>query len=399
MAKATTPPPSYEAVSAAPPHPPHPPQHPHPPPPPISVATPGLSNRRPASSPSSPTSARSWPSSSNPWSSPTKSWSSSSCPPPPAPVLRRNVSSSSLSSGRPSELTPLTTNGPLTSTSFSSTARMRSASLSVARTEKPPIPSMLQPRVAVVLNVPQPWHPWLFALRLCSILPALWWGLPSLLRLLLHFLPGPPDQFMLVKQIAISGSNMDALQTSLLSSCSPEEGKAAAAAAAAVLAAPYPITETALATIWCFACGYLAFFFTDCLMSRWLINYTPHATLVRLLSINAVNAYLTLTVLSLTGGFQDPRLLLPGWVSIATSLTICYHVTHSKINIRKETITSVNVFSIASYITMVVLLAHMQWYKPDYPTMPIVSKGSRLWQNGKRLLANVKALINEHAQQ
>lgn len=52
-----------------------------------------------------------------------------------------------------------------------------------------------------------------------------------------------------------------------------------------------------------------------------LINYTPHATLVRLASINAVNAYLTLTVLSLTGGFQDPRLLLPGWVSIATVRT------------------------------------------------------------------------------
>ncbi|KAL6698466.1 N-glycosylation domain-containing protein [Trichoderma pleuroticola] len=396
MAKATTPPPSYEAVSAAPPHPPHPP-HPHPPP--LSVATPGYSKRRPASSPSSPTSSRSWPSSSNPWSSPTKSWSSSSCPPPPAPILRRNVSSSSLSSGRPHDLTPLTTNGPPTSTSSSSAVRIRSASLSVSSSEKPPIPSMLQPRVAVVLNVPQPWHPWLFALRLCSILPALWWGLPSLLRLLLHFLPGPPEQFLLVKQIAISGSNMDALQASLLSSCSREQGEAAAAATAAVLAAPYPITETALATIWCFACGYLAFFFTDCLMSRWLINYTPHATLVRLASINAVNAYLTLTVLSLTGGFQDPRLLLPGWVSIATSLTICYHVTHSKINIRKETITSVNVFSIASYVTMVVLLAHMQWYKPDYPTMPIVSKGSRLWQNGKRLMANVKALINEHAQQ
>jgi hypothetical protein len=49
-----------------------------------------------------------------------------------------------------------------------------------------------------------------------------------------------------------------------------------------------------------------------------LINYTPQATVVRLLSINAVNAYLTLNVLSITGGFQDPRLLLPGWVSIAT---------------------------------------------------------------------------------
>lgn len=52
-----------------------------------------------------------------------------------------------------------------------------------------------------------------------------------------------------------------------------------------------------------------------------LINYTPQATVVRLLSINAVNAYLTLNVLSMTGGFQDPRLLLPGWVSIATVST------------------------------------------------------------------------------
>ncbi|KAL7790741.1 N-glycosylation domain-containing protein [Trichoderma ceciliae] len=163
------------------------------------------------------------------------------------------------------------------------------------------------------------------------------------------------------------------------------------------MAPSYAVTETALATIWCFACGYLAFFFTDCLMSRWLINYTPQATIVRLLSINAVNAYLTLSVLSLTGGFQDPRLLLPGWVSIATTLTICYHVTHQKINIRKETSTSVNVFSIASYITMIVLLVHMQWYQPDYPTMPVVTTGNCLWQEGHRLAAHFKTLIHEHA--
>lgn len=86
----------------------------------------------------------------------------------------------------------------------------------------------------------------------------------------------------------------------------------------------------------CFASGYLSFFFTDCLMSRWyvvhpntpaldtdkllyrLINYTPQATMVRLLTINACNAYITAGVLSLAGGFQDPRLLLPGWIGIAT---------------------------------------------------------------------------------
>lgn len=49
-----------------------------------------------------------------------------------------------------------------------------------------------------------------------------------------------------------------------------------------------------------------------------LINYTPQATMVRLLTIDAVNAYLTLTALSLSGGFEDPRLMLPGWISIAT---------------------------------------------------------------------------------
>lgn len=80
--------------------------------------------------------------------------------------------------------------------------------------------SVLQPRVAVVLNVPDRWHPWLFALRLCSILPASWWGLPSLLRLLLRLLPGPKLPLDLEHHAAIAAS------------------------------APYALTETALATIW-----------------------------------------------------------------------------------------------------------------------------------------------------
>lgn len=80
------------------------------------------------------------------------------------------------------------------------------------------------------------------------------------------------------------------------------------------------------------------------------------------------------------------------------TLTICYHVTHQKINIRKETSTSVNVFSIASYITMIVLLAHMQTYQSDYPIMPVVSKGNHLWEEGKRLVAHAKALIHEYAE-
>lgn len=56
----------------------------------------------------------------------------------------------------------------------------------------PPVhPSILQPRVAVVLNVEKSWHPWLFTFRLLSILPASWWGLPCALHVVLSILPGP----------------------------------------------------------------------------------------------------------------------------------------------------------------------------------------------------------------
>lgn len=40
--------------------------------------------------------------------------------------------------------------------------------------------------------------------------------------------------------------------------------------------------------------------------------------MVRLLTTNICNAYLTQIVLSIAGGFEDPRLFLPGWIGIAT---------------------------------------------------------------------------------
>ena len=50
--------------------------------------------------------------------------------------------------------------------------------------------SLLQPRVAVVLGVSAAWHPLLFACRLLSIAPALFWGVPMGLRLaaMLHLM-------------------------------------------------------------------------------------------------------------------------------------------------------------------------------------------------------------------
>lgn len=78
----------------------------------------------------------------------------------------------------------------------------------------------------MVLNVPTPWHPWLFALRLLSILPALWWGLPSAVQLLLRVLPGP--EIVVVVPSTAGGSVAMSVEQD----------------------ARYALTETGLATIW-----------------------------------------------------------------------------------------------------------------------------------------------------
>ena len=48
------------------------------------------------------------------------------------------------------------------------------------------MPTLLQPRVAVVLGVPDGWHPLLFVCRLLSICPAIWFSLPIALRFLVQ---------------------------------------------------------------------------------------------------------------------------------------------------------------------------------------------------------------------
>lgn len=114
-------------------------------------------------------------------------------------------------------------------------------------------------------------------------------------------------------------------------------------------------------------------------MSRWLLLYTPQATLVRLLAINTTNLYLTSQTLHLTGGSADSRLFLPAWITIATTLTGLYHLTQRKINIRKETRLSISVFSIASFISMVSLLLTLHMAdRPEWPRVPVVEMGKRV---------------------
>ena len=135
------------------------------------------------------------------------------------PPVRRGSSTGHLPLP-PQPLVPVTSNStkppPLPSTTTTASSD----------DDAPVHPSLLQPRVAVVLNVPTPWHPWLFALRLVSILPALWWGLPSALQLLLRVLPGP--EIVVVVPSTTGGSVAMSVEAD----------------------ARYALTETGLATIW-----------------------------------------------------------------------------------------------------------------------------------------------------
>ncbi|WDK23541.1 hypothetical protein CGRA01v4_14833 [Colletotrichum graminicola] len=238
--------------------------------------------------------------------------------------------------------------------------------------------SLLEPRIAVVLNVPKRWRPWLFACRLLSIFPAIFWALQPAVTLLVQIIPVavPGGKKAVEAAAAASGVGVAGFAGS---TCPPPNWPPGHPEI------PFPWTEMSLGLMWCGASAYLSFFFIDCLMSRWLINYTPQATIIRLLTINSTNAFLTERILTFSGGFEDPRLLLPGWVTIATTLTIAYHTTQRSINIQKETSTSINIFSIASFISMVSLLAHLHYNGSDYPQKPFESLARLMFEQARRL--------------
>lgn len=145
-----------------------------------------------------------------------------------------------------------------------------------------------------------------------------------------------------------------------------------------------------------------------------LVHYTPQATLVRLLTINSINAYITSWVLYLSGGSEDPRQLLPAWISIASvrpryfppflfippqtsetppplttpqTLTVAYHTTQRHINIRRETRETISIFSLASFTSMAALLIQLHLSRVNtMPVPPIFQLLGRAWEVGKSVV-------------
>ncbi|KAK7513276.1 N-glycosylation protein-domain-containing protein [Phyllosticta citriasiana] len=131
------------------------------------------------------------------------------------------------------------------------------------------------------------------------------------------------------------------------------------------------LTEVGLALLWCATSGYLSFYFLDCLMSRWLLNYAAPATLVRLWTVVAINFFTTSRWLRLSGASSSPHLLLPAWICIATTLTLLYVFTHRHVNIRRETRAALRAFWFATSVSLFVLLLHRHVERESWRQMPL----------------------------
>ncbi|KAJ5124746.1 uncharacterized protein N7515_008571 [Penicillium bovifimosum] len=250
----------------------------------------------------------------------------------------KEVASHSVSTPEPPSPTSSTSHTPLSSDGHSA-------------------PSALHPRVAVILGVDRRWYIPLLVCRALSTLPALWWGLRcafTFLAELLHIRPGMGREGWTAAIVGSVGQEWDVERR-------------------------FRVTEVALAIMWCCASAYLSYFFADCMMSRWLLNYTPPAVVIRLLTTNGLIAYITSWVLYLSGASSDPRLLLPAWISITTSLTFVYHATQNHATIKRETAASLLVVSVASFLSMSSLLMQLHLTRENEPEVPVFVITRKLW--------------------
>jgi len=114
-------------------------------------------------------------------------------------------------------------------------------------------------------------------------------------------------------------------------------------------------------------------------MSRWLLHYTPPAVLIRLLTTTSLLAYTCSTLLYLSGASRDPRLLLPAWISISSTLCFLYHISQRKMEIRKETELSLMVLGGVGWFTGCVLLLQLHLTRENEPEVPLFVLVEKWW--------------------
>ncbi|KAF2802968.1 uncharacterized protein BDZ99DRAFT_454260 [Mytilinidion resinicola] len=219
---------------------------------------------------------------------------------------------------------------PRVSLSVPSPSPQESDASTLADSPDPPrrAVSALHPQLAVILNVPKRWHIWLQALRWLSIGPAVFWDFYCAWALLkgmkTHYANGRP-----------------------ISSWGFEERMW--------------FTEITLAMLWCSSSAYISFFFIDCLMSRWLLHYPIGSALFRLATMDLLNMFLTHQFIELCGARTNSPRLFVAWICIASTLTLLYHITHRRTNIKRETTAAVRVFSPLAFLSLCLILLQYHW--------------------------------------
>ncbi|KAF2757306.1 hypothetical protein EJ05DRAFT_385789 [Pseudovirgaria hyperparasitica] len=185
--------------------------------------------------------------------------------------------------------------------------------------------SALHPQVAVILGVPKVWHVFLQGARLMAMsysITCCYWSLQIFFDLVFVYSTTPPRLELRETE------NGWTLERRLEVAC------------------------VLLAALWCSASAYLSFFFTDCLMSRWLLNYTPFATLLRLGMTDFLLGYVPKLALARLGAFKVPSRLVPSWILITLTVAIAYHLTHDLTSIKRETEATRKVLLFAMTVTL-----------------------------------------------
>ncbi|RPA91015.1 hypothetical protein L873DRAFT_1715751, partial [Choiromyces venosus 120613-1] len=82
------------------------------------------------------------------------------------------------------------------------------------------------------------------------------------------------------------------------------------------------------------------------------------ATMVRLFSISAINAYLTSWALTIVGAGR-PRMFLPAWILICLVLATIHRMTARKITLSQQVASATNVLCFAGVCSTLILLLEL----------------------------------------
>ena len=188
------------------------------------------------------------------------------------------------------------------------------------------VSSAFQPRIAVMLEVSARWYMPLIICRAVCTAPAAWWGFRCAFTFLGELLYSVDlgackEEWDVEKRFRVTEVFLAILWVSRVGPSLNLEPSIQKANNGSGYSVPHRCTfHISLRIVLCLG-GRLNCWNQPTHLLRQnprLLNYTPSATCIRLLTLDALIAYITTQTLYLSGASQDPRMLLPAWIGIAS---------------------------------------------------------------------------------